>query len=383
MKRCVFIVAFLLSAGLFAQDNLVPNWSFEEVEKKVKMDGMIEMANGWKSPTLAPADLYVTNTKNFLISVPENAYGEEKPMKGNNYAGILAYSYKEKESRSYLQVKLSEPLKPGQEYCVTFNVSLADLSKYACNHLGAYISKNEVSADNDNVFQFEPQVVSRKLSVYTKQFYWTPICGKFKAAGGEQFLTLGNFTLEEKLTLTKVKRPKGFSKPQTYDAYYYIDNVSVKEFNSDKGCDCDAVPGEEDLEAVSRSFSSEPVKKTGTSKIINSDGSVTGDEKAGVEKSSFIIAFDSKSFSIKGDATTKLNQLVELLKENKKKIVVEGYFDKSEKEVPELDEKRTVSVYKYLVSQGVAKERIDKKGAGQGESGDVMANTTVVISIVN
>lgn len=387
MKRTsLLIVIVLLSLVVKSQDNLIPNPLFGDVEKKVKSEGQIELAAPWISPTLAPADLYVSNTKNALIGIPENAYGEEKPMEGDNYAGFVAYGYKGKESRSYLQAKLLNKLEAGNEYCVTFHVSLADLSKYATNYLGAYLSKDAVSANNTDPMQFEAQIVSRKLTVYEKQYYWVPVCGKFKAEGGEEYITIGNFTPDEKLELKKVKRPRGFTSPQTYDAYYYIDNISLVELADGDKCDCDATPGMENAETVSRNFNSDANGAATKTKIIGSYGNAVGNASAGQSVGNvnkFDISFDPKSFSIVGDATKKLDLLVAKLKEDtESKINVSGYYDASEKEIEKLDAKRVMSVYKYLVSKGVKADRIERKMEGQGSSDDILGNSIVKIEMI-
>ncbi len=384
MKTILFIALMLMFNNiLFSQTNLVPNSNFQEVTKKVKEEGMINMATPWVSPTLAPADLYVSDTKSSLIGVPENAYGEEKPMEGDNYAGFLAYSYKNKEPRSYLQVKLTEPLKEGVEYCVTINVSLADLSKYACNHLGVFLSKNAVSANNTDIMLFEPQIVSRKLTVYEKQFYWVPICSTYKAEGDEEYITIGNFTPDEKLTLTKVKRPRGFTSPQTYDAYYYIDNVSVIESN--EKCDCDLKPGEE-MEVVKRDFASDENEDAGKFEIINTDGSVLGSKNTttNLNTNEFVISFDPKSASIIGDATTKLDKLVEVLKsETGTGVLLKGYYDVSEKDVEKLDGQRVMAIYKYIVSKGINKDLIKRSMEGINDANkDSIQNMKVVIELI-
>lgn len=115
MKKIVSLLSLIGMVGIgFAQENLVPNHDFQQIEKKVKEEGQINMATPWISPTLAPADLYTKDTKNGNVGAPENAYGEEKPMSGDNYAGFMAYSYKNKEPRSYLQVQLKEKLEAGK-----------------------------------------------------------------------------------------------------------------------------------------------------------------------------------------------------------------------------------------------------------------------------
>jgi len=376
MKNTFLVILSLLTVGAFAQTNLVPNPNFKQIEKKIKGKGEIKVATPWTSPTLAAADLYVPKTKVYDIGIPANSYGEEKPMISDGYAGIMAYSYKNKIPRSYLQVKLTEKLVEGQEYCVQFHVSLADLSKYACNHLGIALSNNEMTANNSDILQFDNPIESRKLVVYEKQFYWTPICGIYKAKGGEEFVTIGNFTAEEKLTLNKVKRPKGFTKPQTYDAYYYIDNVSVISLREAGNCDCDVTPGMENAETVKRDFNSDKDAQSKTVKIINTDGSEAGTKVEGSAVNSastavavddidgMIIEFNPKSFSIVG-AEKKLDKLVQYMKANADvKIMMTGYIDASESDEDKLDGKRVGSIYKYVVSKGIAKERIERELGG-------------------
>lgn len=388
MKKSLILLGLAFSnLLLFSQENLIPNPIFKDVSKKVKSEGQIDLAAPWISPTLAPADLYVSDTKNSLIGVPDNGYGEEKAMEGDNYAGFVAYGYKGKESRSYLQAKLTSKLEAGKEYCVTFHVSLADLSKYATNYLGAYISKDAVSANNTDPMLFEAQIVSKKLTVYEKQFYWVPVCGKFKASGGEEYVTIGNFTPDEKLNLSKVKRPRGFTSPQTYDAYYYIDNISLVEIGEKDKCDCDAVPGLENAETVSRNFNSDSKSSTSKTKIINSYGSASGSNNTSnlIDENTkeLIVSFDPKSFSIIGDATKMLDNLVVMLKnEPTTKVLVEGYFDASEKEIEKLDAKRVMSVYKYIVSKGIKADLIKRSMEGQGTSEDLLKNSIVKITLL-
>ncbi|MDB4534644.1 hypothetical protein N9242_07220, partial [Vicingaceae bacterium] len=353
IKNILVIVVVVTSSICFAQKNLVPNSTFEKVAKKIKEKGEIKVAEPWTSPTLVPADLYVEKSKNYDISIPENSYGEEKPMEGSGYAGIVAYSYKNKVPRSYLQVKLTEKLVAGKEYCVRYHVSLADLSKFATNHLAVAITKAAVTANNSDVLKFESFIESRKLTVYEKQFYWTPICGVFKAKGDEEYLTIGNFTDDANLKIGKVKRPRGFSKPQTYDAYYYVDNVSVIDVESSKKkCDCDVTPGMENVETLRKDFSSDKSVNTTNVKIINSDGSTGGVSEVGASAvddgkvDGMKIMFDEGKFAV--DASlAKLDKIVAYLKENiDEKINVSGFIDESENSVDKLAGKRVGSVYK-------------------------------------
>lgn len=360
------LVLIMLPFLISAQDNLVPNPTFQNVEKKVKEEGQIELATPWLSPTLAKADLYTKNTKNGLLGVPENAYGEEKPMEGDNYAGFLAYSEKSKEPRSYLQVQLTQPLEAGKTYCVTIHVSLADLSKYSTNYIAMALTNNAVSANNSDILKVENQIVSKKLSKYDQQFYWTPICGVFKAKGGEEYLTIGNFTADEKLALTKVKRPRGVTKPQLPDAYYFVDNVSVIETSAPNQCDCDGDPATKNTEVINRNFSSDKNSAANSVQFVGSDGSTTKDNAtngatvATDKINGMKIEFQAKSFSIT-EVTKKIDAVVAYLKANPTvKISIVGHTDKSETDVDKLDGKRANSVYKYIVSKGIKEDRLKR-----------------------
>jgi outer membrane protein OmpA-like peptidoglycan-associated protein len=393
MKYILLISLSLITVLGFSQTNLVPNPAFQTVVKKVKTEGQISLAEPWTSPTLAQGDLYISKTKNMMIGVPDNAYGAEKPMVGDNYAGILAYSYKNKEPRGYLQVKLTEKLEEGKEYCVTANVSLADLSKYACSHVGIALSGEAITANNSEVLKFDDAIVSTRLTIYETQFYWTPICGLYKAKGGEEYLTIGNFTPDENLKIKKVKRPKGFNKSQTYDAYYYVDNVSVVESDGSSNCDCDVVPGMENAKTVTTNFNSEgDAKAYGEVKIINTDGtsgnisaSNSGTPSASNSVDGMIISFESGSFSIAGSGATDLDKVVEYMTvKPKTKISLEGHIDVSEADVAKLDGKRVSSVYKYLVSKGVDKGRLTRGMSGADSPADEKnksKNMRVVITV--
>lgn len=374
MKKLYSILPLLvMSFFALAQENLVPNSTFQELEKKVKEEGQIELAKPWISPTLVKADLYTKSTKNGLVTTPENAYGEEKPMEGDNYAGFLAYSYKNKEPRSYLQVQLSQQLEAGKTYCITFHVSLADLSKFATNYIGAAITKNAISANNTDVLKVESQIVSKKLTTYEQQYYWTPICGVYKASGGEEFLTIGNFTPDEKLQIGKVKRPRGFTNPQLPDAYYFVDNVSVIETSIPNQCDCDSDPAMKNAEVVNRNFSSDKNPAANKIEIIGSDGSPTNasTSQAPSNLEDMTIGFAAKSYSI-DDNVKKIDEIIAYLKANPKvKITLIGHIDKSEKEIDKLDGKRVGAVYKYIVSKGIKADRLNREVKSDEEPVDV------------
>ncbi|MEO8734883.1 MAG: hypothetical protein ABI373_11180, partial [Flavobacteriales bacterium] len=243
-RLIAFAFAASLALGMVAQDvpdslNMVPNGDFEQLDGKLKRLGGIEVAKGWESPTDVSADLYSeTVAANSPSFVPKNEHGFQGALSGQNYAGIIAYSYMDKDPRSYLQVKFKKMLKKGQLYCISYYVSLSELSKYSSDQLGAYVSRGVIKKKDESSLTYQPQVPALLTKVYDDQEGWTGVCGVFEAKGDEQYLIIGNFTSTDKTNAQKVKRPKGESRPQQTNAYYYIDNVSVSPIKRMSECSC-------------------------------------------------------------------------------------------------------------------------------------------------
>lgn len=221
--------------------NMVPNGDFETVEgKKLKRAGGIIFATGWNSPTKQAADLFSEGAAaETNVSSPKNLGGEQTALSGTNYAGIRTWSYMGKEPRTYLQAKLTKPMKKDSLYCVRFYTSLGDLSKYATAELGVYIGKQKIEKDDEASLTFEVKVPNLRTKVYDDMYSWQGVCGVFEATGFEQYLIIGNFAANEKTPNIKAKRPKGETRPQVASAYYYVDNVSVQAIKERGACTCE------------------------------------------------------------------------------------------------------------------------------------------------
>jgi hypothetical protein len=203
----ILLFAISINAGFAQGENLVPNGSFEEVTKKPKKLGEIANATGWVSPTGARADLF-SSAKVPDIDVPLNVFGKESPKDGDNYAGIVGFSYGSKVPRTYLSTKLSTPLKKGMTYCVKMNVSLAEASKYATNNIGIQLSGKQPGTDAKVSIIEEPSVLhfNNDLKILSGRYNWTEICGAFVAEGGEKFITIGNFDSDEDTKNERMKK---------------------------------------------------------------------------------------------------------------------------------------------------------------------------------
>lgn len=230
MKKLVwYIFIVIVPIKVAAQINLVPNPSFENYTScpHYPPDGNINRAFPWFQPNIAynSSDfLHTCDTIDTYMSVPTNYFGFQSPINGSGYAGIacLFPPVPNDLGREFLEVELSEILKAGFMYNVSFYVSLGDSSQYACNNIGVYFSDTIIFYDpfltsilSLNPFHvFESNVVINSLG-------WHLVSGTYTASGGEKYLMVGNF----KPDTATVFQLTGFGVRPV--AYYYFDDFNV------------------------------------------------------------------------------------------------------------------------------------------------------------
>ena len=380
----LLIASTALSSIAQNEDNLVINPSFEEVDGKIKGAGQITLAAPWKSMTLNPVDLYSEGAKADDFGVPENKYGKEKPKTGSNYAGVSFFGYKGRLPRTYLGTRLKEPLKAGKQYCLKFHVSMSDMSKYAVNNIGMYITKDSLEEMSDENLSFEPQIQNYANKVFEKQFLWESICGTYKAEGGEQFIIIGNFASDEKTTQETIRLSREFSGRQMYDAYYFVDDVSVIPTDKldKKDCSCDQIVGGQ-MEVEYKTFGTDDKEKPASKKtfIVNSDGTKaeesikkSGENVAAAAQSGAateakkevwkvdkqVIYFEKGQYEPKDSESEKIEKIAQYLQDNPDvKISIQGHIDKSETGVKILGKRRGFYMEKALRDKGVSPSQIE------------------------
>lgn len=426
-KLTILLITVLTVAIADAQEleNLIPNPSFEELEKKVKTEGEVVLAAPWKAVNMNPVDLYSGGSKNDQLGVPENQYGEEKAKTGVNYAGVSFYGYRS-EPRTYLGTELSKPLEAGKQYCVKFHVSLSDMSKYAVNNIGLHLSQEPITEMSQKNLSLEPQIMSVTNKVFDKQFLWTPVCGTYTAKGGEKFIVIGNFFSDDATKIETIRLSKGFSGRQKNNAYYFIDDVSIisTEKLTKKDCACDDIAGGA-MEVEFKKFGTDESLKSTAKKtyLVNSDGSRAEEsikkeaekKKAEPEFKTFssndaaeeveekveekveevkekvyspedvVIYFNHKKFAPVGVEAAKLKVLAEYLKANTGvSIIVEGHGDPSEEEVKFIGKRRGFTVQKQLKTLGVSEAQLkyeSKATSMPASDEDASKNKRVTFSI--
>lgn len=354
MTKFIWTMSFgILSLGAIAQEgeNLIENGGFESVDKSPKKLGSIESATGWVSPTGVRADLFTAN-KIPDISVPENIYGKEHPKEGGNYAGIVGYSYGNKIPRSYVMTKINVPLKKGLRYCVKFNVSLSEASKYATNNMAAKLSKKPFGTDSKLPLIDEPSLVhyNNDHKIMSARYDWTEVCGTFVAEGGEKYITIGNFNSDDETKSERMKKDPKVNVTQIVAAYYYVDDVTVRLLNDDEQCDCQA-------EDAGQEYST-----TIYQKVFNVSEEMSPKEK--IEINEIFFAFGKHKLTIEGQGA--LDLIAETLKANPDlKLQINGHNNSMEDSVgmendyyADMDIKRIGTVIEYLKEKGIPEARM-------------------------
>ena len=372
MKKFVFFgMLGMFAINTVAQDdnNLVTNPSFESTGKgKLKNLKQITVAENWESPTGLNADLF-DKTRPQPCSAPNNSFGKEFPMDGNRYAGIVAYSYNNKEPRTYIQTQLLGSLTKDVEYCVKYYVSLSDLSKYAVNNVGAYLGKNplEEESKTDIIFEkekdFNQVVLIPGNKVINARYNWEPVCGVYKASGKEKFLVVGNFHNNKDTKFEKLKKLKDFQGTQIPKAYYYIDQVEVFIIEDMADCDC------------SNKMKAKVLESMVYHKDFISEDGYTVEEQIKLTT----VYFDILSVRIERLMIKDLDNLGAIMNGDPEfKLELTGRTDQEEldaqkadpenKDIKRLGDKRAEKVKAYLVGKGVDESRIIIKSVDEGAS---------------
>ena len=168
--------------------------------------------------------------------------------------------------RSYLEVKLPQMLDRDVMYCVSFDISLADLSRYAVNDIGVVVSDRKIEQPNLGDMILQPDVKQKTNKVFQFAEGWEKFCGTFVGTGQEEYIVIGCFGSRSDMSIEKVKRPMGLTGPQLSHAYYYIDNVEIIEIQAKSQCVCSAVE-ERDMDLVYGSSSVQDEDMTDVEKI--------------------------------------------------------------------------------------------------------------------
>ena len=166
---------------------------------------------------------------------------------------------------------------------------------------------------------------------------WNRVSFEYDAKGGEQFITIGNFSSDDQLNKYHLDFSQTNEPLLNKAAYYYIDDVSVNP--------------------------------TGTSVVVESkDLASKGEVKPNEVYILKHIYFDFNSYELMPLSNEELSLLLSIMKKNPKwKVELSGHTDDKGDNVYNynLSMNRAKSVGRYLVQNGIASTRIKTIGFGK------------------
>ncbi len=304
-------------------------------------------------------------TPDLIIWKPD-AYGDcffPKPHSGDNAVGIITYGFRE-----MVQGQLRAPLVVGKKYRIELYVNLSeatalhhyqsvygekrDIRPTAAGNLGFYFSYNKTWD-----WAQKPQFVVAE-PIITGKDEWKLVSGTFIADKAYMYFTIGNFEKDEN-TPNTLKDPAAIEKFNAQEtdftkkirtvAYYLLDDIRIVP--------ADAPPTSPDISTALKT------KKTYTFRNVN---------------------FETAKWDLLPPALPELDGLAAFLKENPKvKVEIGGHTDDVGNDADNqlLSQNRAESVANYLISKGIAPERLSFKGYGERQP--VAPNTSAAGRLQN
>lgn len=223
-----WICILLLGSTSLSAQNLVPNPDFNDYSWCPGGRGLLGWAVPWYSPNRNTSDFcHSCSGSPSYSGVPTNRWGSQSAFQGEGYAGIRTWISTDvfvagKNYREYLAVELNDTLIGGDSYFLSFKVSVGDNAGYFSDDIGMYLSPDTIASDT--ILLFDPQLSNPEGKVIRDTAGWVEISGQFIAEGGERFLVIGNFKVDEETTL--IPAPDNDSMFQT--TYFFIDDVKVE-----------------------------------------------------------------------------------------------------------------------------------------------------------
>ena len=345
------------------------NMTFEKLqddESVTELGAISILENGVSSPTENAADLFQKGAGN-EFGVPNNVFGNEMTSEngGSVFAGFVAYRPgRESSLRSYITIpflkgKSNISLSKGLKYCIQFDVSLAESSKFACNNVGAYLTKEAPTTPSGIINASENLIRGKHNRIHQGFFGWDKVCQIYTAKGDEKFITIGNFDANSATKFITVKKPKTSDVEALKHAYYYVDNVTVKLIDSEEECQCIATNQMANVEEYSTLV---------YAKAANVDETMSLAEKFSANVAYF--GFGKKDFTAGSKEALKF--VAAQLKSNPElTIVISGHSDAKEEELGTTKDEfkdmgmvRAKYAERYFMAQGIDASRLTVKSMG-------------------
>lgn len=228
MEKIIHLAAFVIAinfASFSIAQNIVPNPDLELYTTCPTGVAQVDNLVGWnKIPNHTGSADCINACNNTNVDVPNNAFGTQNAHSGVGYFGFASYYQSTPEFREYTYCTFTAPMVAGTTYDISFWVSLSDNSQYGSdNGLQLKFTNNIISGPGGNwnpLTTITPDIVNTVM--LTDQTNWVQVSYQYVAAGGEQYMTIGNF-YDDANTNTNYVGANTYS-----TVYFYVDDFIVE-----------------------------------------------------------------------------------------------------------------------------------------------------------
>jgi gliding motility-associated-like protein len=220
------------------QTEYITNGSFEDIDSCY--GGVANLGfdvfewtgcKGWSNPIYSSSDLWCANPISGIISPPYVAGYFQYPKSGNNFAGIYISFNSFTNYREYIQNQLSNTLKSGHQYNISFYVNQG-LHVDGCSPIVFGIKFfNQRYNDNAKMWLTDliPDAINDYSALQMDTLNWQKVSFTYAARGDENYMIIGNFEDSLHLKYSEPCDTTGWGNVSYATNYYLIDDVSVIE----------------------------------------------------------------------------------------------------------------------------------------------------------
>lgn len=207
--------------------NFIPNPSFEDTI--LNSYGPVPLF--WPRDSLLGSPDYFSphyTNQNSDLQTPTNNRGYQVPADSSAYFGLFVYNYLSANSREYLQIRLVDTLVQGEQYLLTFKISLADSFRVAVDYkdIGVAFRQTRLPNNLDHQIRPLPHFYSDSIWDATNKVTWQEFNATYTAQGGERIMLIGNFKTDTN-TDTMQLNSGGSNIAFSAFSYYYVDQLSL------------------------------------------------------------------------------------------------------------------------------------------------------------
>jgi gliding motility-associated-like protein len=231
-KRLVTLLLFFPLLLKSQNQNLIPNSGFDSIKTCPSAGSNItDILPQWFSANkYGTPDVYNRCSISESAGVPLHFRNlKQESRSGDGYVGINVYQDIKSNTGEYIEVKLIDKLVANTNYLVRLYVSplsrpqeLGYRPSYG-DAIGLRFTDTLLYSTDGGSRFYEPSI-NNKNGFITDTIGWTAISGCYKAKGGEQYATIGNFIPDDKVNIIPCC-------DRQISLYYYIEDVSVMKFN--------------------------------------------------------------------------------------------------------------------------------------------------------